>query len=342
MLPDDDLVAVTSYVLIVAVVGTVTTCLVALVYLRHVRLDRPTIGTFNRRDITILFCFIVGLPLLYLVLPLTPLIIALGITFASALSMGLRPLLGPGRTWIVVGILIGTNIWMARTMLGTVLGWQLFWLENSVIVIVAAATVANLYVQGGMRLRHVAWFAVFLAIYDAVFAFVWPVTTMLAQRFLGWPLDPAVGFRWGVNNASIGLGDLLVYALFVIAVYKAYGRRSAAVAMVITVVFGAVTPALTPLLLDIFTDARTDLFVPAQVAFGPIAFFYYRWLLRTRGRERTMAEFLAGPDSALQDADARPVVRSDLDVALIGPIPAEPVAVAAVGGQHAERPLPHE
>ncbi len=45
----------------------------------------------------------------------------------------------------------------------------------------------------------------------------------------------------------------------------------AAVAMVITVLFGAITPALTPLMLYVFTDARTDLFVPARVAFGPIA-----------------------------------------------------------------------
>ena len=198
----DDLVAVTWFVLVIAVAATVVTCLLALAYLRHVRLERPAIGVFNRRDIIVLFAFVVGLPLLYLALPITPLIFALGITFASALSIGLRPLLGAGRTWIAIGLLIGLNIWMTRTMLGTVWGWQLFWLENNIIVILAAVSIANLYVQGGMSLKHVAWFAIALAVYDAVFQFVWPVTTMLAQRFLGWPLDPAVGFRWGVNNAE--------------------------------------------------------------------------------------------------------------------------------------------
>ena len=48
---------------------------------------------------------------------------------------------------------------MGRNLLGTVLGWQFFWAENSVIVLLAAISVANLYVQGGMKLKHVAWFA---------------------------------------------------------------------------------------------------------------------------------------------------------------------------------------
>ena len=113
-------------------------------------------------------------------------------------------------------------------MLGTVLGWQICWLVNSVVIIFAAVTVANLYVQGGMRVKHVAWFALVLAVYDAIFTFVWPVTNILAQRFIGWPLDPAIGFRLGVFNSSLGLGDLLVYSLFVIAVHKAYGRATRA------------------------------------------------------------------------------------------------------------------
>ena len=41
-------------------------------------MDRPAIGTFNGSDIVVLFGFIVALPLLYLILPLTPLLVALG------------------------------------------------------------------------------------------------------------------------------------------------------------------------------------------------------------------------------------------------------------------------
>ena len=92
-------------------------------------------------------------------LPLGLLLVFLPITFVSALSIGLRPLLGPTATWLIVGLLIGRTSGWAGTVLGTVLGWQFFWLENSIVVIAAAVTVTNLYVQGGMRVKHVAWFA---------------------------------------------------------------------------------------------------------------------------------------------------------------------------------------
>ena len=278
--------------LIVAVTATMITTGAAVAFLRMVRLERPAIGTFDGSDIVFLFCFIVGLPLLYVIMPLTPLLVVLGLTFTSALFFGLRPLLGRHSTWLVIGVAIGSNIWMGRTVLGTVTGWQLFWLENDLLVIVAAVTTANLYVQGGMRLRHVAWFSLALAFYDGIFTFAWPVTNKLAQRFIGWPFDPSVGFRVGIYNATIGLGDLLVYALFVTAALKAYGPRAARTAAIISVFFGAVVPAALPFITDVFIDARTDIIVPAQAAFGPVAMLYYRWLRRTFGAERTMTQFL--------------------------------------------------
>jgi hypothetical protein len=307
MLPGDSLVFPVLFQLVLAITGTVITCVLALLYVRHVRLERPAIGTFNGRDVSILFVFIVGLPLLYLVLPLPALLVFFVITFASALSIGLRPLLTPTLTWLIVGVLVGANIWMTRALLGSVAGWQVFWVENSVIVIAAAVTVANLYVQGGMRLKHVGWFGLILAGYDAIFTFQWPVTNMLTQKFLESPLDPAIGFRLDIWNAALGMGDLLVYSMFVIAVHKAYGAAATRLAMIITIVFGAVAPALAPLLFRFLIDARTDLIVPAQVAFGPVAFLAYLWFRRRYGRERTMAEFLASrdrrPDSALPSAD---------------------------------------
>lgn len=306
MLPGESLAFPVLLQLVLAVTGTTLTCLLALLYLRHVRLERPAIGTFNGRDIAVLFVFIIGLPLLYLILPLQPLVVFLGVTFVSALSIGLRPLLSPTLTWLVVGLLVGANIWMTRALLGTVGGWQIFWLENSILVIAAAVSVANLYVQGGMRLKHVAVFGLVLAGYDALFTFQWPVTNILTQRFLESPLDPAIGFRLGIYNAALGLGDLLVYSMFVAAVLKAYGAAATRIAMIITVVFGAVVPALAPLAFRFLIDARTDLIVPAQVAFGPVAFLSYLWFRRRYGRERTMVEFLAGTVLVGARASARP------------------------------------
>jgi hypothetical protein len=286
-----DLVYPTVFELIVAVTATVTTNLLALLYLRNVRLERPPIGTFNARDIVILSGFIVTLPLLYVVLPQWALTGFLILTFTGSLSIGYRPMLRPAVLWLGIGLLIGVNVWMVRTLLGTVLGWQIYWVENSVIVVLGAVAVANLYAQGGMRLKHIAWFAVALAFYDVIFTLKWPVTNELAERFLGFPLDPSVAFRMGVYNASLGIGDLLVYALFTLVAYKAYGRAAAQISMVITIVFGAALPSLAPLVTEAFLDARTDLIVPAQTIFGPVAFLCYLWMRHRWGPERTMAQF---------------------------------------------------
>lgn len=322
MLPGESLQVPTLLALIVATFGTLAACTLSFAYLRRVRVERPAIGTFNGRDIVILFVFIVGLPLLYLAVPLVWLLIFLGITLSSALAIGLRPLLGPSSVWLVVGTLIGLDVWMARTMLGTVLGWQLFWIVNSVLVVAAAVSISNLYAQGGMRLKHVAWITLVLAVYDVVFTVVWPVTNYLAQRLIGYPLDPSVGFRWGIFNATVGIGDLLVYSLFVILSFKAYGRAAAKIAMVTVVIFGVVVPALSPILFRVLIDARTDLIVPAQTAFGPVAFVLYLWFRRRFGRERTMAEFLAGPD--VPHPEPTPVLVRNEDAA--EPVTAPPLA----------------
>jgi hypothetical protein len=284
--------------------GAVLTSGSALFYLRRVRLERPAIGVFNSRDIRILFSFIVILPLMYALLPHWALTFFLSITFASALSIGLRPVLRPIPLWILVGTLIGANIWLNRTMLGTVYGWQLAWLE------------------GDMKLKHVSGFALALAGYDVLFTTILPVNSHLAEEFLGWPLDPSFGFRYGLYNATIGVGDLLVYSLFLIATFKAYGRTAARLAMGLIVAFGVVAVCVAPLVLDIFVTARTDVAIPAQTLFGPAAFAAYLWMRRHYGRERTMQEFLASDDAV------RPAVLPAVAPALL-PTPAAPASAAA-------------
>jgi len=281
--------------LIVGAGSALLVCLLGLSYLRRVRMERPAIGTFNGRDVVTVFVLLSTIPLFYLSLPRWLLTSFLVLTFASALSFGLRPLLPPLALWSVVGGLLGLNLWLGTNALGTVAGWQVFWAENDVIVLLAAVFVANLYVQGGMRLKHVAWFALALAAYDVVFTSVAPVTDALVEAFLGFPLDPSIGMRFGFDNAAIGIGDLLVYGLFVLAAAKGYGRRAGRVAVAVVVFFGAVVPAGVPLLID-YVNARTDTLVPAQFWFGPAAFGTWLWLRHRYGRERTMREFLAGED----------------------------------------------
>ena len=45
-------------------IGALAAALGALYYMRRVRLERPAIGRFNGRDVTILFVFLTFLPVL--------------------------------------------------------------------------------------------------------------------------------------------------------------------------------------------------------------------------------------------------------------------------------------
>jgi hypothetical protein len=281
----------------VILVGITLVSLGALFYFRRVRMERPPIGTFNGRDIVILLAFIVTLPFLYGYLPLWLITCILVLTFTSSLYLGYKPVIGAARTWLGIGLLIGLNVWTSHHLMGTTGGWQLWWAELSIMVGLGAISVSNLYVQGGMRLQYVAWLALALAAYDILFATVLPLTDKLVAGYLAHPLDPLIGMRFGIDNYGVGLGDLLVYSLFLVAAYKAYGAKAARIAFGLIVLFGALVTAFIPFVLN-FLDTELDLLVPSQALFGPAAFLCYLWMKRRYGRERTMAEYLASTDVA--------------------------------------------
>jgi hypothetical protein len=299
-----------TFQLCVAILGAALASLGALAYFRRVRLERPAIGKFNGRDITILFVFLMILPAFYLVVPRWALETLLVLTFMSALSIGFHSVLSPLRMWLVVGLLIGGDLWLGQHLLGTVVGWQIFWTENSLVVLLAAISVANLYVQGGMQLRHIAWFAAGLAVYDSIFSIGFPVTNLLVRDFVGYPLFPAMGMRISFNEAIVGLGDLLVYAAFTIAAVKAYGRPALRLALTLILVFGAAMPTLSGLLIN-YIDARADVIIPAQTWFGPAALIGYLWLRRRYGRERTMKEYLASIETPRGEPPVTTVTREE-------------------------------
>jgi len=280
----------------VALAAVVLVSTGALYYFRRVRQERPPVGTFNGRDIAILLGLIIALPFLYAVLSGWAITCFLSLTFAAALSIGYGPVFGEARVWLVIGVLLGANIWTSHTMMGSVVGWQMWWVELDILVLAAAIAVSNLYVQGGMKLQHVAWFGLALATYDVCSTLVINVTAQLVEEFIGAPLDPTFGMRFAVNNYGIGIGDLLFYALFVVASYKAYGKVAGRLAFGVMVVFGAAAPSLFPLLHDLI-DFRNDTLVPSQVFFAPAAFVCYLWMRHRYGRERTMAEYLASTDA---------------------------------------------
>lgn len=280
MIPD------TLFVAVVVSAGSLGTALAALAYYSRVHLERPAIGTFNTRDIVVLSVFIVLLPVLYLHVPQIVLTGFLILTFASALGIGLRPVLAAPYRRILIPVLIGSEILVTYRLLGTANGLKLYWVLTSTIVLIAAMSVSNLYVQGGLRIRQVAGLALFLALYDLFFSLVIPLTPQLALAFEGRPLNASIGWASGGRSANVGLGDLLVYGLFATAAFKEFGSRGSRSALATIFVFGALAPTLAPLVISHFNQGTDGVVVPAQTFFGPAA-FAVSLLLHRRARPRT-------------------------------------------------------
>jgi len=267
----------------VVCLGAVLAVLAAIVFFRQIPLQRPAIGTFNGRDVVVLFVFIVTLPALYLAVPHAVLTGFLCLTFISALYIGYRPVVARSWLWLAIAGLLGADMALAAVMGNSVGLWQAYWLVNSGLVMLTAAAVSNLYIQGGMKLRHVAWFALGLAVYDPLFSFVFPITDQLANRFAGFALDPSMGFRFGPHVQNIGVGDLLVFTLFVLAAYRGYGRLAAAVSAAAVVVVGGIVPIVLPSLVS-GLNTEGGFVIPVQTFFGPVAFLLYLWFAH-RGPE---------------------------------------------------------
>jgi hypothetical protein len=284
----------------VVCLGAVLAIVAALTFSGRVVLPRPAIGTFNGRDVLVLFAFIGTLPVLYLAVPRVALACFLCVTFASAMHIGYRPVVPGAVLWPGIAALLSADIVLAAVS-GTSTGsWQAYWAVNSVIVMLTVAAVSNLYIQGGMRLVHVAWFALGLAVYDPVFTFVFPVTDKLADRFDGFALDPSMGFQLGPNTQNIGLGDLLVFTLFVLAAYRGYGRRAALASVAAVIAFGCVAPiALSAVASALSTEG--GFVIPVQTFFGPAAFMLYLWFAK---RETVPRPGRKAPAPALSTAPA--------------------------------------
>ncbi len=277
--------------------------LLAWFFFRRVRLERPALGVFNTRDIMIILFFIMSLPFLYLVVPSYVLTGMLILTFCTALYIVLRPFLRPRYLWPIIICLIAGNIVVTRTLMGTSQGWQVYWFLNDLIVLGAVIGISNLYSQGGMRLRQVAWFSAILATYDLFFAIVVPISARLADRFHGQPLDAAMGWIIGPYSSNLGIGDILIFCLFTICAFKGFGRKGLFASIGIIAVFGALVPSLSALVILPFFRAGIGITIPVQTFFGPVALLTY-YLLRRSGEERTMAQWLS-----VQAAEGRELIR---------------------------------
>lgn len=296
--------------------------LAGVAYFRSVRLSRPAIGVFDTGDVFVMMGFVVVLPFAYLALPGWALPTVLALVFAAGLSIGYEPVVT--HRWWRRGLILA----LLAADLATWAAWQagapptLFTVVNSVVVMLIAVSAANLSAQGGLKMRHAAWFTLSLAVYDLTFATAIPITQRLAEAIQGYPYAPSAGLRVGEFGAVVGMGDLLAYALFSVTAYKAYGRTGLRASLALVAVFGALLPTLSPLAIEALTGRQPSL-IPAQVFFGPAAFLGYL-ALRRRGAERRMTHILG------RDRPRRMVPAAGADPRQLAPVRRRAVDAAPV------------
>jgi hypothetical protein len=259
-------------------------------YFRRYTITRPPIGVFNLWDVAVMLVGIVLVPYLYLALPLWLVAGLLTIGMLSALYFVGEPVLRPAwAIWLAMSVLvaadIGTMVMFGETS-------RVFFAINNAVLTLVIIGLTNLWAQSGMRARDLTIVAGALAIYDVIATWLLPLMTDLIDRLAGLPFVPLVvwpaqEWRW----LGIGLGDLLLAAVFPLVARKAFGSTAGIAALAIG--GGAIGAVLTLPLLGV-----THVAFPVMIVLGPLMVAQYGYW-RRRGPERTMWQYLLSPEATI-------------------------------------------
>jgi hypothetical protein len=276
--------------LLVVLGNVAAVVLLSWAYFRRYRLARPPIGVMNLRDVAAMIGAVILVPYLYLVLPLwlvAGLFVMLALSVLIAVGepvLANRPLL-----WVAILAVVGADVGTGLRS-GTV-GLP-FLALNDIVLTVLVVGLTNLWAQSGMRARDVAILAGVLSLYDMVATGRLPLTTDLMARLAGLPLAPLVAWGMGSARLEVGLGDLLLAAVFPLVMRKAFGRAAGRTALVVTL--GTMGTLLVVLALR-----GEPVALPTMTVLGPLMVVQYVWWVRRSGVERTtwqyrQAEALSG------------------------------------------------
>ena len=254
-------------------------------YFRQYKMTRPPIGVFNLGDITVMIGVVILVPYLYLLLPLWIVASLVALASISILYFAWEPVLRSVREiWLVTILLAGADLITALAHRANPV-W--FFAINNLVIVISVVGVTNLWAQSGMKARDAAILGAALAIYDLIATSLLPLTNDLFIRLAKLPFVPEL--IWPINATGewlrIGLGDLVLAAVFPLVMKKAFGRNAGLIAMMIGL------GAIILLILSLISGLLRGTF-PVMVVLGPLMVIQYFYWQKRQNKERTTWQYL--------------------------------------------------
>lgn len=269
----------------IILIHTAAAVILSWLYFRRYAMTRPPIGVFNLGDIAIMMGVVILVPFLYLLLPIWMLASLLALASISLLYFTWEPVLRSAwAIWLVTILLAGADL-LTALLPGIAPIW--FFAVNNIVLVISVVGVTNLWAQSGMKARHAAILGAALVVYDLIATSILPLMNNLFARLEGLPFAPELA--WPVNTAGdwlgIGLGDLVLVAVFPLVMRKAFGRPAGIVAMIIGL--GAISLLILSLIFGLLVGT-----FPVMVVLGPLMLLQYVYWSRRLKQERTTWQYL--------------------------------------------------
>jgi hypothetical protein len=233
----------------------------------------------NLWDIALMIGGIILVPFLYLTLPGWAVVGLLVLGAWSALYLMCEPVLQRRRfIWGLSGALVLADLATAALF---AVDKHVFLVVNNLVMVLLVVGIANLWAQSGMQARAVTLLGAFLIVYDLIATSLTPLMGALLHRLAAQPLGPQLAWPLGhAGMVAIGVGDVLVAAVFPLVLRRAFGEWAGKVAMGSTI--GAMVG------LSLLPISGT---FPIMVVLGPLMALQYMVWRRRYGLERTTYQY---------------------------------------------------
>jgi hypothetical protein len=289
----------------------------AAAYLRAVPMPRPPVGRLMASDVVIMTALLIALPFIYVHLPGPALEVIFGLVLFTAVQATLAPRLRGQPAALAAAVLCAVVLTAGLTHHPLLLE-----VTNDLLLGIAVVGVVNLWAQTGMTAAQVAAFSGVLAVYDLAATGLTSLTGTFLRRVGGKAFAPALTIGLGHSQVALGLGDLLLLALWPLVAAKTYGRVAGIVAALAAL---ATVAAIEGTVVAAGITGN----VPNLTFLGPVAIVQWAFWRWHRSRERTTGEWRARV--ALAPLAGTPVPPSPYEPALGAVTTLDAAAALAAG-----------